>query len=108
MIDYYPLIMNSRRKTIKRLLPVIVVLFASVASLADPGDSIDMAEHRGRQEAIDTAASAVAGESASGFNTVYPMSAERRDQLITYTRFKNIWRFFSFFLDAIILLALLY
>ncbi len=39
---------------------------------------------------------------------LYPLSAERRDKLGAYARFKNIWRFFSFFIEIIILLALLY
>ncbi|MBN2227167.1 MAG: M48 family metallopeptidase [candidate division Zixibacteria bacterium] len=39
---------------------------------------------------------------------LYPMSEERRDTLSTYARFTNIWRFFSFFLEVLVLLAFLY
>lgn len=39
---------------------------------------------------------------------LYPLSVERREKLAAYARFRNIWRFFSFFIEIIVLLALLY
>jgi STE24 endopeptidase len=38
----------------------------------------------------------------------YPMSPERKEKLISYSRFTNIWRFASFAIDLIIILAFLY
>jgi STE24 endopeptidase len=44
----------------------------------------------------------------SGANFVYPMSEERKEQLISYSKFKNIWRFVGFFIEIIIIVVLLY
>jgi STE24 endopeptidase len=44
--------------------------------------------------------------SALGFE--YPMTPERREMLLSYSRFKNIWRFAGFGIDVLIFLALVY
>ena len=39
---------------------------------------------------------------------IYPMSPERKENLISYSKFKNVWRFFSFFLGLIIMSLFLF
>ncbi len=55
---------------------------------------------------VDSAQATAATESDSGF--IYPMSAERKAKLISYSKFKNIWRFVSFLIEIIIMAILLY
>jgi len=40
--------------------------------------------------------------------SLYPMSAERKEKLISYSRFTNIWRFVSFFIGLGILAIILF
>ncbi len=41
-------------------------------------------------------------------NVIYPMSAERKEKLIAYSRFNNIWRFISFIISLAVLSLLLF
>ncbi len=52
---------------------------------------------------------AVAATSGNGENDfVYPMSPERKEKLISYSKFTNIWRFASFFIGIAFLLIVLF
>jgi len=55
----------------------------------------------------DSLAAAVTSESGEN-DFVYPMSPERKDKLISYSRFTNIWRFASFFIGIAFLLIVLF
>ena len=70
-----------------------------------------------------TAASAVAQDSAAGVTSalattqtiidesgevLYPMSSERYEKLVSYSRFTNIWRFVIFFIELAILGLILF
>jgi len=55
---------------------------------------------------IDSSQTTATTESETDF--VYPMSAERKAKLISYSKFKNVWRFVSFFIEIIIMALLLY
>ncbi len=57
-------------------------------------------------QTIDSSQTAASTGSESGF--IYPMSAERKAKLISYSKFKNVWRFVSFFVEIIIMLVLLF
>ncbi|MEA3296258.1 MAG: M48 family metallopeptidase [candidate division Zixibacteria bacterium] len=47
------------------------------------------------------------GVSDKGVESIYPMSPERKTKLIAYSRFKNIWRFVSFFIGIGVLALML-
>jgi len=59
-------------------------------------------------ESLDTltASSTVSSEETS--LRLYPMSEERKDNLIKYSRFNNIWRFVDFFVGLGILMLILF
>ncbi len=57
-------------------------------------------------QSIDSFETATVTELESDF--IYPMSDERKEKLISYSKFKNIWRFAAFFIEIIIMAVLLY
>ena len=46
--------------------------------------------------------------SSTSGESIYPMSPERKENLTSYSKFKNVWRFFSFFLGLIIMSLFLF
>ena len=53
-------------------------------------------------------ADSLSPDSSQGAGYVYPLSPERKELLISYSRFKNIWRFARFGIGVVILLVVLY
>jgi Zn-dependent protease with chaperone function len=47
-------------------------------------------------------------EELSAQTSEYPMTSQRRELLLSYSKFKNIWRFASFGIDVLILLIIVY
>lgn len=90
-------------KTILYLLPVIglILLLCSVAPAQDSitPDSI-MVETMAAENPPDTA--------VAGGELEYPMSPERYEKLVAYSRFNNIWRFVSFFIGLVTLSLILF
>ncbi len=41
-------------------------------------------------------------------NSIYPMSVERKEKLVSYSQFRNVWRFVDFFISLGILLLILF
>ena len=89
------------------IFPILFLLismscFASGDSLlTENSDSVLVSE-------TDSIAEQVVAAESSEFESGYPLSPEREELLISYSRFKNIWRFASIFIEIIILLALLF
>jgi Zn-dependent protease with chaperone function len=56
----------------------------------------------------DTAMVSGMSVAESETDSVYPMSPERKELLISYSRIKNVWRFAGIFIEIVILAAVLY
>jgi len=79
------------------LIVLIFIPAGSTHGTTVPSDQTDSVN-------LTQAAAADAGDTAF----VYPLSPERKELLVSYSRFTNIWRFVIFFVDVIILILLLY
>ncbi|MFH2035246.1 MAG: hypothetical protein ABIJ45_02490, partial [Candidatus Zixiibacteriota bacterium] len=51
----------------------------------------------------DSVAATAETDQPKADNFIYPMPEERKELLVSYSKFNSIWRFVSFFLDLIIL-----
>jgi len=92
-----------RSTRISAVLVALCILCLSPVLFADTtGDSAT---------SIDTSVIDSAGQirfAASTEEALYPLSAERYEKLVSYSRFNNIWRFVSFFVGIAILSILLF
>ena len=90
-------------KTILYLLPVtgLILLLCGVASAQDSvtPDTV-MVESMAAENPPDTA--------VAGGELEYPMSPERYEKLVAYSRFNNVWRFVSFFIGLATLSLILF
>lgn len=94
---------------ITRCLPLfMLLLLAPAAAQSDTASTRVVGAVAGEfdSSAIDTAAQA---DVAAGIEEpLYPVSPERQARLISYSRFKNVWRFVGFFVSLGILSLLLF
>jgi len=93
------------------LICAALLLFAASGANAqvDSGQTADSVA--AATENVDSVVDAIAttqtpAEEAG--DRLYPMSPERKANLISYSRFKNIWRFFSFLIEIGLLLVILF
>lgn len=92
--------------SIARVVFVIaVILGGALVVSADTTTVADTAALMSNTESADIVETEASGGSAEG---LYPMSPERKAQLISYSRFVNIWRFVEFFLSVGVLCLILF
>ena len=81
---------------------MFILSLVAVVSTNVSADSIDTNKTDTIIEQSDSAAVGASDES------VYPLSPERKEQLISYSRFKNFWRFGEFFIGLGLLSIILF
>lgn len=92
-----------------KILLLSIAFFAlSIPAAADEDTLPDKLDDLMISAQPDNLESAGVTDESSESELIYPMSPERKEKLISYSRFKNIWRFAIFFIDVIILGAILY
>ena len=91
-----------------RLSIVCFLLFPIVSCFAGGDNSSSVNNDPVAALESNTTAGVLASDGTSEFDTGYPLSPERKELLISYSRFKNVWRFARFFIGIIILLAFLF
>jgi Zn-dependent protease with chaperone function len=79
---------------------LLLLGFRAAVAAAEPGDT-GLAD----SVAVDTAVVAPAAVDVE--EPTYPMSAERHEQMVAYSQFKNVWRFVNFFVGLVTLSILL-
>ena len=93
------------------LLTIALCLFFVPNLAADSISRDSSVEHFNdtllQNDSVDSVIS-VGGVSTDKLESLYPMSAERKEKLISYSRFTNIWRFVSFFIGLGILAIILF
>lgn len=82
----------------KNVLIALFLLCCTATLFAD--DSLDVAVKSESTTQLDSV-----GTQA---NSLYPMSVDRKEKLIAYSQFKNIWRFTDFFVSLGILFLILF
>lgn len=80
------------------------LIFAQIDSIQINPDNASLQS----SESLDTLAASSTVSSAETSLRLYPMSEERKTNLIKYSRFNNIWRFVDFFVGLGILLLILF
>lgn len=80
------------------------LIFAQIDSIQINPDNASLQS----SESLDTLAASSTVSSAETSLRLYPMSEERKTNLINYSRFNNIWRFVDFFVGLGILLLILF
>jgi len=91
-----------------RLFISILILLMSISCFAAEDSLLTANSDSVTVSEPDSASQQAQSTESSEFDLGYPLSPERKELLTSYSRFKNIWRFFSFFIEIIILLALLF
>lgn len=106
VIIYFRRTIEKRSQNMKTglLLAFVLLMIAAVAVAGSPGQPQDALSSTQSDSLLSGGTTA---DSASS-NFVYPMSSERKEKLIAYSRFNNIWRFAGFFISVGILLLALY
>ena len=87
-------------------LLIIFILGLGLPALgqANPNRQIEDTTLNVLSDSVNTTAEIV----SEGDDFVYPLTAERKELLVSYSKLKNIWRFVSFFVNLLILVVLLY
>ncbi len=82
----------------KILVAALFLTFCGTLVYAD--DSLDLASNADTTAQLDSATVIS--------NSLYPMSLERKEKLVSYSQFKNVWRFVDFFISLGILFLILF
>lgn len=90
-------------------LTLLLTFGLATALFADTIDTSPAAQpdSSARQFADSVTATATGAQSTSD-QPVYPMSPERHERLVSYSKFVNVWRFVDFFIGLIILAVILF
>jgi len=86
---------------------LVFPLFSITAGEIQANDSASILSGSTTETADDSLTVAATIENDDS-DYIYPMSPERKEMLISYSRFKNIWRFVSFFIGVAFLLIVLF
>ncbi len=112
--------MSTKQALVLAGVAVLLLLAAGVSANVRPAGTIDSAGVAAQvAEAADSSAMTAEADTAAMLakkeiiendkgEVIYPMSQERKEKLIAYSRFNNIWRFISFFISIGILLIFLF
>ena len=88
------------------IVPILLLfLLSSPASYADdsalPVDSVSIVSP-------DSVAAEASIQTSDGSGIEYPMSPERYERLVSYSKFVNVWRFVEFFIGLTVLAVILF
>lgn len=98
-------------KPIKLILFLAILAFPMISSIADEtelNDSATVLSDPTLETITDSLTLSTATTEGDEAEFLYPMSPERKEKLISYSRFKNIWRFTSFFIGIALLSIVLF
>jgi len=91
------------------ILILLLTLFPWAGLRADTLDSASTAIlDSATAPATDTLTAGAPIEGGAEEGALYPMSPERYEQLVSYSRFVNVWRFVSFFIGLAVLAVILF
>lgn len=92
----------------KVLFLLIFMAFLLACSLSAASSAEDSVIDTALNQSVDSLEAAATVSEQIDPNFVYPMPPERKELLISYSRFKNIWRFASFFIGVVLLGIILF
>ena len=91
------------------VIAVLLLLgLAACPSAQTPDTASSSAAATPVQSAPDTVSSSTGAASERAEEPVYPLSPERYERLVSYSKFVNVWRFAEFFIGLAILAAILF
>ncbi|MFH1374682.1 MAG: M48 family metallopeptidase [bacterium] len=96
----------TRFKIASTALLLVLILVPCAFGDAAVSDFVDSVITSLDSAAVDTVAQVEAGTTVE--EPLYPMSAERKERLVSYSQFNNIWRFVGFFVSIGVLCLLLF
>jgi STE24 endopeptidase len=92
----------------KTALFILAISVMFIPSIILASDSVQVPVNLQQNSAADSTSLAGSTAKESGSNFVYPMPPDRKEKLIAYSRFNNLWRFAGFLIEVAIFLIVLY
>ncbi len=96
----------TKLKIAETAVLLVLILVPGVFGVAAVSDITDSVTVPPDTTTVDTVVQAETG--VTGEEPLYPMSEERKERLVSYSQFNNIWRFVGFFVSIGVLCLLLF